>query len=118
MEATVEKPRCPDCAVPAGTFHEAGCDVARCRQCGFQALSCEHREASRFNTRWQGEWPGLAEAAELGLFVKMASVMHPPIERTTADDPDRTPDLNRLAEMAGTGQLTWDRAAERWKLAE
>lgn len=47
---------CPDCGVAPGTAHEWGCDVARCKDCGLQSLSCSCQCDER--TIWKGRWPG------------------------------------------------------------
>ena len=52
---------CPDCAVSPGSQHDGGCDVARCTECGWQDLSCEHNAPMEL---WTGEWPGDVEIAE------------------------------------------------------
>lgn len=85
-----ESPTCPDCAVAVGEQHIVGCDVARCKGCGMQALGCvEHYALPQ--TRWTGQWPGVAE-----------------VLAGTADC------LNDLAIRAARGEVVWDQAAERF----
>ena len=88
-----DQARCPDCAVEVGHHHEPGCDVARCKRCGRQELSCEH--AVMPMTRWTGLWPGDVEVAE-GLAA----------------------DLVDLYVEQSYGRLVWDITAERWRAAE
>lgn len=56
---------------------------------------------------WTGEWPGDAEAREFGWYSKFI-----PGEgwvQTTVDDPDASPDLNRLI-----AEAKWDPDQRRW----
>ena len=53
---------CPDCGVEPGELHRLSCDVGRCKKCGYQLLSCDHR-GRKYLTLWTGIWPGLLEAA-------------------------------------------------------
>jgi hypothetical protein len=47
--------RCPDCAAPLGEPHSGGCDVARCRTCGGQRISCGCPDyVGRRRDRWMG----------------------------------------------------------------
>lgn len=87
---------CPDCMALLGVPHMPGCDVARCSVCGFQAIG-HSGHANAPQTKWQGEWPGIAECREWGWF-----------------DAYQEPDLNRLAKAAAAGLLKWDVQAERW----
>ena len=53
---------CPDCGVDSGKDHIPGCDVARCQNCGVQALSCSCEDVGR--DKWDGLWPGIRECYE------------------------------------------------------
>lgn len=113
---------CYDCGVEAGQRHKGGCDIARCLYTGQQRLACNGRHDCG-NDAWTGVWPGEAECIEFGWYSKWVDdagkLIEPPdyLQRrghwveTTADDPDGSPDLNRLEEEA-----RWDRKAERWVL--
>lgn len=85
-----EPRRCPDCGVKPGESHDPGCDVERCRACGFQAIGCDCPEDTPA-TMWTGRWPGDVEVAE-GLAA----------------------DLNDLHRKGATGELHWSPALERW----
>jgi hypothetical protein len=87
----VDSDRCPDCGAEPGMSHEFGCDVARCKTCGFQELSCEHESAEM--TEWTGGWPGDAE-----------------VEEGLADD------LVHLYVRRLNGELEWDPVTERWRV--
>ncbi|AON97005.1 hypothetical protein BI081_gp102 [Mycobacterium phage Tonenili] len=82
--------RCSGCGVHPGQRHQSGCDVARCKGCGWQDISCDCEEKSDEMTLWTGEWPGKAEVAEYQLL-----------------------DLNMLAVFQARGLLVWDRDDER-----
>ena len=59
---------CPDCAVAPGQPHETGCDVARCTNCGGQALSCSC--ITKGIDIWLGLWPGIKECYEQKLICR------------------------------------------------
>jgi hypothetical protein len=115
---------CGDCAVPVGSPHVDGCDVARCTECGWQRISCGHGDADvGWGAVWTGEWPGDEECRELGWYSRWTIVTEysrdgrPDSGPTVPCDPDH-PDahyaLNRLAAAAAQGVLTWDRERQRW----
>ena len=53
---------CPDCGVVGGANHQHGCDVARCKSCGGQVLSCDCKDPGE--DKWTGLWPGVKECYE------------------------------------------------------
>jgi hypothetical protein len=89
---------CPDCGVKPGTKHVKGCDVARCINCGWQALShmnfCDNPKGNKWAQIWTGIWPGVLECIEFGWYAKFSPGKG--WEETDANDPDGSPDLNRL----------------------
>ena len=116
---TVELHACGDCAVLPGYEHSDGCDVARCPECGIQRLQCEEHEDSTLPAIWTGIWPGEIECVEYDLWGKwVGEPIGSPAwvpgsghwEETTADDPDREPDLNRLHTMP----LIWSIRLQRF----
>lgn len=60
---------CHDCAAKPGEHHKDGCDVERCSDCGGQFISCGCGNATHDKdfAKWNGIWPGLAEAQHLGM---------------------------------------------------
>jgi hypothetical protein len=60
---------------------------------------------------WTGEFPGDAEAREFGWFSRFVEGSW---VKCTENDPDATPDLNRLY----GGGANWDADAKRWRLRE
>lgn len=104
LQAVNDGLRCGDCGVIPGELHKPGCDVERCKLCGWQAIGCdcpspEGEYASTLegtfgdwkSTIWTGEWPGRREQQEYGY-----------------------PDLNDLAVACARGELRWDSEQERW----
>jgi hypothetical protein len=84
MVHTPENGRCPDCQVEPFELHEAGCDVARCKEHGIQWL--QHSDCAL--THWAGYWPGDFEVLEYQL-----------------------PDLNAVGWPSG---MTWSPQLERF----
>jgi hypothetical protein len=109
-------PLCYDCGAAPGQLHELGCDVECCPYCGRQLLTCDHsfflEEAPPDKDRipWTGEWPGVAECRELGLYAKLTPEGWKPCR---PDEPGAREDLNRLGEGRET---RWDRKQKRWVL--
>ena len=110
-EQTQTLPYCPDCAVQPGEEHLDGCDVARCLATGHQRLSCD-REHERADLDcgqdvWTGQWPGDDDAIRLGWYSKLAGGHW---VRCAADDPEGSPDMNRLHTEA-----RWNRKTQHWE---
>jgi len=60
---------CHDCWVGPGEMHRDGCDVERCPDCGYQLISCGCGPSPTHpRMPWTGEFPGLSECRELGLW--------------------------------------------------
>lgn len=123
---TREITNCPDCGAEPGETHGA-CGIERCRLCGGQAISCrcysvesddgdtrdmtpdEAKEVDEMVEKdggrlpWDGEWPGVKECREFGLWCKWVAIESGAKRtgwvRCDADDPEATEDLNRLAMM-------------------
>lgn len=100
-----ELTKCHDCGAKPGETHMPGCDTERCSYCGGQVLCCggckdpatgDMRHDPLFG-RWTGLWPGAAECAMLGMFSKFSPETG--WVKTTADDPDGSPDLNTFETM-------------------
>lgn len=48
---------CPDCDAIPGNYHECGCDVERCPNCGGQLISCSCEEPKNTERiKWMGYW--------------------------------------------------------------
>lgn len=118
----LEKKNCHDCKAKPGKLHEWGCDTERCPWCGGQLLSCgpfygcrSSKEAPSDKERlpWTGIWPGVEECVEFGWYSKF--IGKPGLggtwQKTTKDDPEGGPDLNRLATDA-----KWDPKRKRFVL--
>lgn len=54
--------QCPECNAAVGHPHEPGCDIARCPECGLQAISCGH--ISSVVDTWTGYYPGYKTCRE------------------------------------------------------
>ena len=89
---------CPDCGASIGTPHKENCDIARCCECGGQALSCGC--ANQKVDTWNGYFPGTVEALKQGFFCKTVPPKIPgaihSYEKCSQDDPMAIPDLNRV----------------------
>lgn len=68
-EKAIATRECPDCAVKVGEAHVDGCDVARCENCGHQALSCGCDNYGK--DIWTGMWPGVDECYKRKLIATM-----------------------------------------------
>jgi hypothetical protein len=130
---------CRDCGVEPGNPHLNGCDTARCLWTGGQRLQCDSslaadccralRAAGRDDLAdelayhldlddpnhdcgediWTGIWPGEEECIEFGWYTKWTDHGW---EKCEADDPDATPDLNRLI------YAKWNREQRKFVLAK
>ena len=98
---------CPDCGVEPGAAHKGGCDVERCPECGMQRLGCGCITELE-DLPWTGEWPGRAEARELGLWCKWDWSRG--WVTCEATDPNAQPDLNRLY-----GECKWNKETRKWE---
>ncbi len=89
---------CPDCAVNSGENHQNGCDVERCPECGSQFISCGCELISKPRLPWTGEWPGIKECLEFGLYVRF--VAGPGWVSCSENEPGSSEDLNALFRKA------------------
>ena len=55
QQARQDEGPCRDCLVEPGKRHRAGCDTARCTNCGGQRLSCDCTTGR--TDIWDGLWP-------------------------------------------------------------
>jgi hypothetical protein len=87
---------CPDCGAKPGQVHNDNCDVERCSVCGGQKLMDDCEGHDKAFARWTGLWPGVAEAAYLGLYSKMTKHGWMPCP---GDDPQASADLNKFYDL-------------------
>ena len=114
---------CGDCGVSPGELHRRGCDVERCALCGMQATSCEcvpgdddveweryEQAVEHFGGRlpWTGEYPGLADCRELGLYARWNDA-ETKWEKCGPDAPGADGDLNSLPLAA-----RWSPLLRKW----
>jgi hypothetical protein len=104
--AKAYQPNCRQCNAAVGEEHD-WCSIARCKTTGQQLIQCpgeEHEYKGRIYgehegecgpNRYDGYWAGYREAIERGWYSKL--VPGQGWQRTTADDPEGSPDLNRVA---------------------
>lgn len=117
---------CHDCHANPGEYHDMGCDVEQCPDCGRQMIGChcdEPRETFDEGERliWTGVWPGTEECIEYGFFNKWVVTGQREYkdqlleegdwEPCEAEDPDATLDLGRL--LTST---TWDKDSRKYML--
>jgi len=117
---------CHDCEAKPGEYHDMGCDVERCPDCGGQLIACqcdEPRETFDEGERliWTGVWPGTEECIEYGFFNKWVVTGTREFRGHTLetgdwipcdiDDPDASADLCELSEKA-----TWDSNKRKYVL--
>ena len=98
---------CHDCGVAVGAFHDDGCDVEPCPECGDQATSCGCETLTHPRLPWTGQWPGDAECKEFGWWARL--IQGRGWVRCAENDEGAGPDLNRLAVDA-----RWDADAGRY----
>lgn len=87
------------CGAQIGETHAEGCDVARCRKCGIQAIQCfDHQNKKWKSDVWTGWWPGTVEAIQLDLWCYWGPDFgqHGWV-KCSSDHPGARPDLNELA---------------------
>ncbi|KAA0888065.1 hypothetical protein [Oryzomonas rubra] len=97
---------CPDCGVEPGAVHRAGCDIARCPECGRQKISCGH--SSSVHAVWDGEYPGIMDCRRLGLWAIFDGEHFTPCG---ADEPGAIEDLNRLYR-----EYVWNKSTQQFEL--
>lgn len=97
---------CGGCGTKPGQYHEMGCDVERCPDCGGQMIACQCDSPREFFEEgerlvWTGRWPGYDEAIEYDLWCRWKATGG--WTRCDKTHPDAKPDLNTLARIT-----TWD----------
>lgn len=102
---------CRNCGAEPGQYHQRDCDVERCPFCGHQLITCDCEEKPTLDDRmpWSGEFPGIAECREFGLWAKL-NPNGPGWIPCDFSDPDAHEDLNTLM-----GTFHWDRLEKRWR---
>jgi hypothetical protein len=109
----------PDCLALIGYPHTTACVMAICVTTGVQRLL--HTGLVDVHTcgedRWTGRAHGAIEAAEYGLFVRLAGPEDHPLTGwipCTADEPAAVPDLDRLIRTGvwNPDRQIWERLPE------
>jgi hypothetical protein len=95
--------KCHDCKAEPGELHVDGCDIERCSACGGQRIGCECGFVDA-RMPWSGEYPGLTECREYGLWS-----VGPPWKSVPAGTPDAREDLNRLMSTC-----FWSAQKQKW----
>ena len=98
---------CPKCEVPIGETHEDFCGVSRCKNHGFQLISCP-MPGGCAPTKFTGYWPGVQEAIEKAWFYYVdeeKGVIHCGPEHEEA-----LPDVNRVVT-----ELSWNSESEKFE---
>lgn len=101
---------CPDCGADPGRPHHEGCDVERCSVCGGQYISCGCEDHQPRESKWNGEWPGVAECKKRGWWAQDGYPHDKDSPRYGSfcpcgpADPGAMADLNRLAYFKRTGK--------------
>ena len=108
---------CHDCGVEPGQPHVHGCDVARCLNCGSQAISCDCPEDVLGDDVWTGEFPGVEDCRRLGFWCYWDDDAPAGRKwvRCGPEHPGAGPDLNRLLVSEARGEARWDRGTQRWE---
>lgn len=98
---------CPKCDVSIGETHENTCGVSRCKNHGFQRISCP-MPGGCAPTKFSGYWPGVQEAVEKQwyYFVDEGKGVTP----CSRDHEDALPDVNRVL-----AELTWNSESEKFE---
>jgi hypothetical protein len=101
---------CHDCGVEPGTFHQVGCDVERCMNCGGQAISCDCTDKDFLKAGrdpWTGEWPGVKDCREFNLWCKWVAPGGPGKGwvKCGKEDPEAREDLNSLSQYPWSKEL-------------
>lgn len=101
--------KCHDCGASPGELHQHGCDTERCPVCGGQAISgCHPNVSDSDRMPWSGEWPGVAECREYGLWCYWDEKNRRWV-KCNNDYPGATEDLNSLVKVC-----QWSQTQKRW----
>lgn len=106
---------CPVCKTPDGHFHQAGCEMEQCPECGDYLVICGHPRPKAARIPFAGEYIGEMEAREHGLFYKLEEVTE---EAGTEyvpcapNDPGARPWCQDVLERG-----RWDKRRRRWLLS-
>lgn len=98
---------CPNCEVPIGETHEGFCGVSRCKNHGFQRISCP-MPGGCAPTKFSGYWPGVEEAIERGWYYYVdeeKGLIH-----CDSNHEDALPDVDRVIV-----ELSWNSESEKFE---
>ena len=98
---------CPKCDVSIGETHEEFCGVSRCKEHGYQRISCS-MSGGCSPTKFTGYWPRAQEAIERDWYY----YAHEKKGATpcSGDHEGALPDLNRVL-----AELSWNSDLEKYE---
>jgi hypothetical protein len=97
---------CPGCGVAPNESHGAGCDHARCPECGKQLIQCDQHGDSLRLARWYGTDQQADVARVLGWWTTATGIDH------------LVEDYTRVLYADALGQIAWDPETQRYVIGK